>query len=740
VLRALLIVAMVAGTAVADDRTVRGVVTAAGSRKPLAGASVLTEHGSIAVTDIDGYFAVVVDPGDRELTVVATGYLMRSVRIADGVLHIELQPASGAEVIELRGKAPEETKPLSYRLTVDEIRAIPGAGNDILRAATALPGVARIPFSFGGLVLRGMSPRDTAVELDGIEVPLAFHFGGVTSFYPAGMLADLQLTSGGYDASHGRAQGGLVTLTTREPRTDRWRMGGSVGLFDSSVQAEGPLPRRGGILIGLRRSYFDTIAAPFVDDDIPLPSYWDLQLRTGWGDARRRGRITPMLFGSIDRVASSEVSLTSLFVRVAAPYLRQWDTTTLRVVPWLGTNRLTLTEYPEPAFPNDPERTFSRPVYPAGVRGELLRDFAWGHVRGGVEVSSGYLAQTQVNISGGDGPTGSRNGESTITWTDVALWSELRWKLDGERFAIKPGVRIDAYGIAGGEVVVDPRLNIHQKLTDRITLRQAIGRYHQPPTPADVDRIDGNQALGSSYVDQLSLGADTELPEQVLASVTGFFGYGTAIGVEVRRPEPGSDLPEPNLGGLGPTFQLLLEKQLGIPIYRENRGRARSYGVELSLKRKVGSWFSLLSYTLLRSQRTDDPRLGAGWRPFELDQRHNLQVASSVQLAKWRFGARLQLVSGNPYSPAHGELVDGYPTIVHDPWAGHLPMFISLDLRADRRWRRCWGDLVLFFDLQNVTNRANVEGREFDVDLNADADIRGLPIIPFIGVEFLPLI
>ena len=46
--------------------------------------------------------------------------------------------------------------------------------------------MARIPYSFGGLVLRGTSPRDTAVFLDGIEVPIAFHFGGVTSFYPGG--------------------------------------------------------------------------------------------------------------------------------------------------------------------------------------------------------------------------------------------------------------------------------------------------------------------------------------------------------------------------------------------------------------------------------------------------------------------------------------------------------------------------------------------------------------------------
>ncbi len=724
-----------AETAEAAPRVLHGVVTRDGTGTPIGGASVLSDRGEIAVTDIDGYFTLEIQGVDRELTVVATGYVTRSVRIVEGTLRIELVPASGAEVIEVIGKAPEETKPLSYKLTVDEIRSIPGAGNDILRAATVLPGVARIPFSFGGLVLRGTSPRDTSIYLDGIEVPIGFHFGGVTSFYPSGMLDDLTVTAGGFDASYGRASGGLVTLTTRQPRTDRWRLGGSIGLFDSSIQAEGPW-QHGGVLIGLRRSYFDRIAAPFVEDDVPLPSYWDFQIRTTWGDPRKRGRITPMIFSSIDRVASNEISLTSLFVRVAVPYLRVWGANSLRITPWFGTNQLTFHEEANGDEPSD--QRFSRPFYPGGVRAELLRDTAWGHVRGGVEVESGYLAQTQIGISDGDGPR-RFDGTTTLDWTDIALWTEARWKLDGERFALKPGLRVEGYGLTG-ELVVDPRLNIHQQLTPNLTLRQAIGRYHEPPTPADVDPNDGNPRLHSSYTDQLSLGIDTELPREIAASVTTFFNYGRNLGVQVRDPRPGSEAPEPNLGGLGPTFQLLLEKQLGFSIYRENLGRARSYGVEVLLKRNVGRWFTLLSYTLSKSERTDDPRVLVGWRPFELDQRHNLQLAASVQLTRWRLGARLQLVSGNPYTPERFVNDPQGGHVEQDPFGGQLPLFASLDVRADRRWHRCWGDIVFYIDVQNALNRRNVEGRELDFSINGERDIRGLPVIPFLGVEFRPTI
>jgi hypothetical protein len=720
-------IVLAAGLAEAAPRTIRGVVVH--GARPIAGASVLSERGGIATTDVDGYFTLEVTDRDRDLTIVATGYITRTLRIGEE-MRIELVAASGAEVIEVSGKAPEETKPLRYSLTVDEIRSIPGAGNDILRAAQVLPGVARIPFSFGGLVLRGTSPRDTAIYMDGIEVPIGFHFGGVTSFYPSGMLDDLSLVNGGFDAAYGRAQGGLVTLTTREPRTDRWRMGGSIGLFDSSIQAEGPW-KQGGVIVGLRRSYFDRIVAPFVEDDVPLPSYYDFQIRTSWGDPRKRGRINPMIFGSIDRVASSEAAVTSMFIRAAVPYLRQWGPTSLRIVPWIGTNRLAFSDEEDDEGENE---EFSRPVYLGGVRTELVRDFTWGHLKGGAELSSGYLDQLSITLDD-DNELG---GTSTISWSDLGGWVEGRYKLDGERIAIKPGLRVELYGLSR-EVVVDPRLNIHEKLTSWLTLRQAIGRYHQPPIPGDVDPEAGNPSLDSSYNDQFSLGVDAELPDGWLVSATGFYNDGKDNGVEVRDPSPGGELPEPNLGGLGPTFELLLEKQLGFAQYRENLGRARSYGLELGIKRRVGPWFSLLSYTLSKSERTDDPRNPVNprysWRPFELDQRHNLQIAISRQYTKWKLGARLQIVSGNPYTPQDVGLADGPAA-----WSGRLPTFWSIDLRADRRWKKCWGELVFYLDVQNVTNHRNVEGREYDGETNRDEDILGLPIIPFLGLEFLPTI
>ena len=716
------IVAMVSVADAAPIRVVRGTITDHKTGAAIDGAIVLGQYAT-AISAGDGTFEIKLDPAEQELAITAPGYNLRTVQIGTAPLVVDLDP--GGEQIEVSGTAPMQTKPQTYQLTDDDIRLLPGTGNDALRAIQALPGVARIPYSFGGLVLRGSSPRDNAVYIDGIEVPIAFHFGGVTSFYPSGMLSNLTLTTGGFDAEYGRAKGGIVTLTTREPRTDRWRTGGSIGLLDSAVYAEGPVAD-GGVLIGIRRSYFDIVAIAFAPDSVPLPSYWDGQIRGSFGDPERGGRWSPMLFFSFDNVSitsagqnghEDETTMSSLFVRAAVQYLRQWGPLSLHVVPWLGANQLSFT-----SVTNGVAETFDRPEYPTGVRADLTREMTWGELRGGLDTAGSHLTHLESGLGQPGDILPQTNGTTTVDWFDVALWGEAQVKLPGDRIALKPNVRVEHYGLTG-EVVADPRLALHERLTESLTLRETLGRYHQPPTAADLDPNGGNPDLKSSYFDQAALGIDGDLDNGWSGSITGYYNSGHNLGV--RTTSDANDFS--NLGALGPTFELLLEKQLGLAFPRANVGRAEDYGVELLIRRQTPRWFGMIAYTLANAQRTDDPALSYGWRPFELDQRHNLNVVGSVKLTTWRIGARIQLVSGDPYTPT----IDGVPQA---PFSANLPWFFQLDLRADRRWHRCWGDINLYIDIQNATNRSNIEGR----DTFTNTDVAGLPIAPFIGVEFLP--
>ncbi len=743
----LLVVSGQLALADAPDRVLRGVVVNEDTSAAIEGALVIGQRDT-ATTDQDGGFAIVVSADEQYLVVSAPGFAMRSIEV-DQAHRVELVTSN--EVIEVEGTAPRPKRPpppppappperpsgLRYELSAADLRTLPGTANDALRAAQVLPGVARLPYSFGGIVMRGTSPRDNAVYLDGIEVPLAFHFGGISSFYPSNMLEGITVSNGGIDASYGRAQGGIVEMTSREPRGGHWRTGGSVGLLDTSLIAEGPY-HGGAVMMGVRRSYIDVVMAPFVDDDVPLPSYLDAQFKGSFGTPETTGRIKPMLFLAFDHLNATqpkedredESSVSAFFMRIALTYERRWKHLSMRFVPWFGTNQLHFT-----SRVNHVIEKFQRPIYPGGARLDFARDYAWGDLRWGLDFDGGHLTHFQAGLGHKGDILDQINGNTTIEWIDAAAWGEVRFLLG--KLDLKPGLRMERYGLSD-ESVVDPRLALRLPLTDTFALRQSIGRYHQSPTPGDVDPNGGNPNLKSSYYDATALGIEAS-GEDWGGSLTGFYSYGVDQGVRVT---PTQDFT--NLGSLGPTFAQLLEKQLGLAFYRENIGRAKNYGVELLLRRRTKYWFGLISYTLSKAVRIDDPRLwdttppnqkvAHGPRPFDLDQRHNLNVAGSYVLGKWRLGGRIQYVSGAPYSPQLSDL-QGDP--VFPPYSQRLPDFFQLDLRADRIWRRCWGTIDLYFDIQNVTNRRNIEGRDID-DNGVETDVRGLPILPFIGIEFIP--
>ncbi len=714
---------------------------------PIAGATILLRDQDATTAD-DGTFSITAAAGT--MTVIAPGFVTQTVRAKADVV-VRLVRSTG-EVIEVTGKAPEESKPLAYTMSAKDIASTPGAMNDALRAITILPAAARIPFSFGGVVLRGMSPRDSSVFIDGVEIPLAFHFGGITGVFPTQMLQDMRVVPSGFDVSLGRTQGGVVELTTRAPRGDAYRVGGEVSLLHSQVSAEGPLPKDGAFLMSLRRSYFDLLLRPFISVNDPLPSYTDGQIRTQWGDPRKRGQLSAYVLGSLDRIANSEdaadpndelsdghVAANLGFVRAGVSYKRKIGPSLYTIAPMLGSNILTLytKDYPERDQP--PEIVdISRRWYLFGGRAEWLRDDPGGFLHAGLDVSGGYLGRIEQ-------PKDSTDGDlpfprNTVLWGDAAVFVEARRQWYGDKISVRPGLRLDRFGL-GEQWALDPRVNAHAKLTETATLRASLGRYHQPPSAAHFDEFADNLAAKSSYVDQGTLTVEMAPSEGITASITGFAHEGKNTLVDIKAKsvrETGIDLEQ--------VFQELLEDQLGLYGYQANVGRQRTYGIETSVRYDAEKFRALGNFSWSRSKRKYDPALGGGWEPYGLDQPLRLNLLFATTAYSWNFGARLTMVSGNP---AH-LVPEGTP---YDPnnedppkTLQRLPLFWQFDVRVDRTWPVSWGNIMLFFDLQNVTNHRNVEARDTVLDYDRPLegqryhydDILGLPLLPYIGVEFAP--
>ncbi|HTL39003.1 MAG TPA: TonB-dependent receptor [Kofleriaceae bacterium] len=729
------------------DSEIHGHVVDDETGLPIAGASILVGDQA-AVTDDAGDFTVT---GEGTLTITAAGYASVTVGAKPGVT-VRLAKKTG-EVIEISGKAPEESKPIAYTMTAQDIASTPGAMNDALRAITILPAAARIPFSFGGVVLRGMSPRDSSIFVDGVEIPLAFHFGGITGVFPTQALQDMRVVPSGFDVSMGRTQGGIVELTTRRPRADAYRVGGEVSLLHSLVSAEGPIFKHGAMLLTLRRSYLDVLIRPLLSVNDPTPSYSDGVLRAVWGEPAKKGELAAYVIGSLDRIANSEdaadpynedadghIAVNLGFVRAGATYKRKIDKSLYTLAPYIGTNILTLyskdyTHEEPPTPPMLEETDISRRWYLFGSRGEWLRDDPHGFIRAGVDLEGGYLGRIeQPKEMRGDGDLAlPRN---TVLWANAAIFAETRRQWYGDKLSVRPGLRLDRFGL-GEQWAIDPRINAHATLTSTATLRASLGRFHQPPSPAHFDEFADNLNAKSSYVDQATLTAEVSPEDGVVASVTGFFHEGrkTLVDIEAKNVRPGGI-------DLDLIFKELLEDQLGLYAYQDNVGRQRSYGIETSLKYDKPRYRFLANFTWSRSKRRYDPALMLGWVPYGLDQPLRVNLLAATTAHKWNFGVRFSSSSGNPlhWVPA-GTNIHDFPDSQPQPLLQRLPTFWQLDFRIDHSWKQSWGSVTGFLDMQNVTNHRNVEYRDTypnDQGIYVYEDTRGLPIIPYIGVEFVP--
>ncbi len=728
-------------TAHADTSVVGQIVDEDGA--PIAGASILRGEES-AVTADDGTFTIA---GTGPLTIIVEGFASKTVK-AQARMTVKLVRATG-EVIEISGRAPEEAKPLEYTMSAKDIATTPGAMNDALRAITILPAAARIPFSFGGIVLRGMSPRDSSVFIDGVEIPLAYHFGGLTGVFPTQVLESMRVVPSGFDVSMGRTQGGVIELTTRKPRGDAYRIGGEVTLLHSRVHVEGPAPKGGAFLASLRRSYLDILVRPLVTVADPLPSYTDGQLRAVWGEPAKRGELSAYLIGSNDRIANSEdaadpaeqysdghLAVNLGFLRTGATYKRKIGKNLYTLAPSLGTNVLTLytKEYDEQR--RKQELDISRRWYQFATRAEWLRDDPGGFLRAGLDISGGYLGRVGSSTNGVDGDDDIPLPKNTVLWTDAALWMEARRHWYGDKVSVRPGLRIDRFGL-GEQWALDPRVNAHVTLSPVATLRGSLGRFHQPPSPAHFDEFADNLDAQSSYVDQATLAVEWKLEDNLTASFVGFAheGYQTLVDIQAKNVRPtGVDIEL--------IFRELLEEQIGLYAYQANVGKQRSYGTEGAIRYDATDFRMLANVSWSRAKRRYDPALKRGWEPYGLDQPLRLNLLAATTAWEWNIGSRLSIVSGNPINlvPEGTNYMD-----VEDEAKAkqltRLPTFWQLDVRIDRTWEKPWGHVTLFFDIQNITNHRNVEYRDSYTDENGIYrydDVKGLPIIPYIGVEWSP--
>jgi TonB family protein len=735
-----------AAAAPAPPRPVKlsGRLLERGTRKPLANAAVAarSEDGATTLargsTDAEGRFALEVPAARFVLVGAPDGHERLEARVdarpgeeREELFYLESTVGSNVSVVRGERVRREITKQV---IPADEVATVAGTQGDTLKAALNLPGAARSSFNGGDLILRGSSPGDSAAFIDGLEVPVAYHFGGLRSTFAPRFLESLEFVPGNFSPDYGRLTGGIVNVRARDPVTDAVHGEADFNLYDAGVAIEGPLSSTWSGGAAFRRSWIDTILPLVLPSDSNLsfstaPRFYDYQFIATW-KPEERDRVRLLFFGSqdklvaiLERPAGDDPSISGdLRARIAYHFLQAtWTRTfgpTLRQETWVaaGVQEIDTQFGPRLFFDLATRRLDLRSTWSWQARPSVEARAGVDWQRSWYDIS---LDVPQVPKEG-EPPTPISSQASTIVATQTgtyyapAAFAEVRLS-PREGLDVLPSVRVD-WNSPIRRWSVDPRIQARWRVAPRTVLKGAAGVYQQPPAPDESGAFSGNPDLLPKRTYQYSAGVEHQPMDGIDVEVTGFY---KDLSRNVVRNLPAEVDPSQ-------------------PVYL-NTGTGRIYGLESLVRARFGErFFGWIAYTYQRSFRTDRP--GEAERRFDFDQPHILtMVATWRPSIRWAFGGRFRLVSGNPYTPVSSAIYDA----AGDVWvpvygavnSGRLAPYNALDVRVDRTWTYDRWRLSAYLDVQNVYNRANPEGWQYRFDYGERAQLTGLPILPILGLK-----
>lgn len=597
----------------------------------------------------------------------------------------------------------------THTLDLARLQALPNTGEDLFRGLARLPGMAADDIS-AQFWVRGAPHSEVRTRLDGVDLIEPFHLKdaqGALAIVDPGVIAWLELATGGFPADHGDRLAGVLTLETRGEPGRRTAL--NVSLTGAGTTAQGALPsRRGRWLVTARRGFPELALRASGQDQHAFPAYHDAMAKVEL-DLAPGEILSAHVLTAADRLRYVHPDSPALASRYGSNYAwlrwRRGLATSRRsetVVSWSRLSWSRLGEGRSDGFPfrlRDERslRTLAGRTEGTLPVGERLQ------VRAGAEASLGHadydyaLVRQQLRVAGGrlvavPGDVTARLAPERQT---VGAFGAARLAA-GNGLALEPSLRFDRLR-PGEPGIWNPRVNAAW-IRRNVVFRAAWGRYAQAQGLQELAVADGETSFGRA-----------DLAEHRVLSVERPLGGGLHARVEAFERQ--SLRIRPRWENLENAYDIFPEAQLDRFRVAPTEGRAR--GVELMLRGRAARWHWHASYSLAKAEDRVDGR----WLPRSRDQRHAVSAdATFVPARDWQLSAAWSFHSGWPTTGTSyrlESLTGGRQVavpVIGPAYGLRLPDYHRLDLRVTRRLPGSRGEWRVHLDLFNAYGRANLLG------------------------------
>ena len=751
--------------AAAQFGTIRGSVTEEKTGEEVIFTNVYLKGTTLgAASDVNGIYVISrIPPGNYTLMVTNLGYDSLAIEvevIADEIISKNLSLTKAAVTLNEvnisaeRQEARTETKTSVNKVTPKEITKIPSIGGqpDLAQYLQVLPGVIFTGDQGGQLYIRGGSPIQNKVLLDGMIIYNPFHSIGLFSVFDTDILRNADVYSGGFGAEYGGRISSIMDITTRDGNKKRIAGKIAASTFGAKILIEGPLKKQkevGGssstFVFSAKNSYLEQssqIFYKYIDEDGLPFNYLDLygKLSFHFGNG---SKINFYGFNFTDNVNNYK-SIADFSWKSAG------GGTNFVIIPgkspvMIG-GHVAYSKYEISLKDNiSPDRSSEINGFNMGFDFNyfLGRD----QLKYGIEILGFTTDYYFVNSVG-------RTIQQKENTTELGLY--VKYKKVAGKFLIEPSFRLQWYASLS-TMSPEPRLSMKYNATDNFRIKFAGGLYSQNLISATSDRdvvnlfygfLSGPDNLPDEFDGKpvthalqksghLILGAEIDLGKFITMNIEGYYKNFSQL-TNLNRNKIFDE-------GKAPNEPDLLTKDFII-----EQGDAE--GIDFTFKFDNRRFYFWAVYSLAWVNRYYEDIDGSlqHYNPH-FDRRHNINLLGVYRFGgkmDWEVSARWNFGTGFPFTQTQGyfELVNfdegiytDYTTIngelgilFADLNAGRLPTYHRLDFDIKKRFHV--SERVNFeinFSIVNVYNRENI----FYVDRITNEVVYQLPIMPSLGVS-----
>ncbi len=744
--------------------TLRGVVVGE-LGEALPGAAV-TLAGKEAVTDAAGAFSLTFEglpAGDAWVTVEHAGYALKGfpeVFRAGQVTQVRYglvksrgfeTRVEGSRLLPSVPDADRSPQVSRFALTRADIDRTPGALEDIARVVQQLPGVAADPDLLANFFVRGGSPDETIIFIDGVPLSNPYHLGGFASIINPLLIDGAEFFAGAAPARYEPALSGVLDVRYVRGDAKRVKIIADVSALTAKVRADVPLGLEGlTAVVSFRRSYFEAYFAvlkafKLFGQNVVAPDITEGFARLSY---RRGKHLTMLTFTHASDGFNFIVQPGEEVLVNFAGDLKLANTAQIvsarHEVDLPGDSELSFTA----AFIRDEsladirsERNFTNAALRHEVLGRADLRWVWSEANRsalGVQYAFRELGLTGEVVDARSVPPWAQEPivdahrpylpiRPWLTRNLLSVYAEHTWK-PVERLAFEGGGRFQ-YDVTQRVVTGSARLAGAVTLPTLTVLKLSGGYVLQPfARPLALDPTFGNPALLPEGAVHLIAGVEQPLPFEALLRLEGWSKWMSNLVVNPDTPAA-----------------LDARMAAGLPAY-VNGGTGHAFGADLMLLGRTRSFSYSLGVGVLEAQRTNPLATTVTRYPVQWEQQFTAGAGLSWSPnSKWLVTTRANFRTGRPYTPVTGFLADEVNRRFQPEFgatsSARYPFFFELNLRGEHRFQ--WGPLSMAFyvEVLNVTNTMNVFSYVYgqgDFDAGTpptQGRFTHLPIRPFLGLR-----